>query len=101
MVNVLNINKTKLGHQEAAMLNKDNHQEYQQALNDLAYSVSHRFRRPISTMLGLVELMRLGLLKEEEHELTINSFKTCLDELDKFSRELNLLIYRERERTSS
>ena len=83
------------------MLSKENHQEYQKALNELAYSISHRFRRTISTMLGLVELMRLGLLKNEEHDLTIRSFKTCLDELDKFSRELNLLVHRERERTSN
>ena len=80
------------------MSKNNNQQEYHRNLNELAYAISRRFRRPITTMLGLVELMRLRLLKDEEQDLMIKSFQACLDELDKFSKELNLLIHRERKR---
>lgn len=77
------------------MLNPSQNEDYQKALNHLAFSISHRFRRPIATMLGLLELIRLDLLKEHEHEQAIVDFRTCLDELDRYTRELGCLIHRE------
>lgn len=81
------------------MLNTSQNDDYQKALNALAFSISHRFRRPIATMLGLLELIRLDLLNGDEHPQAIRDFKTCLDELDRYTRELSCLIHREQIKT--
>lgn len=75
------------------MAEKD--EKYQQTLNRLAFQVSHRFRKPISTMLGLICLIERDLLSAEECQRTFQTFKTCLDDLDKSSRELVTFIHEE------
>jgi signal transduction histidine kinase len=79
------------------MLSENQNRECVDYLNNLAYLTSHRIRRPIATMSGLIELMRLNLLGKQEHEKAISDFKICLDELDHYSRELGDLIHNEQE----
>ena len=68
---------------------------HKKVLDQLAHIVSHEVRKPIGTMSGIINLMQLGLLSEEEYKQSINTLYSCLQELDKCSRELGELIYAE------
>ncbi|KAB1064909.1 GAF domain-containing protein [Salibacter halophilus] len=65
------------------------HLEYEETLEQIAFDISHVLRRPVTTLLGLSELI------ESEHKLSFDKLneysgyiKTVTEELEKFTRRL-------------
>jgi PAS domain S-box-containing protein len=67
--------------------------DYIEALERIAFMTSHRVRSPISTMQGLLELLRMDAVDADQWELVRHALKRCVDDLDKYSRELGDFIY--------
>jgi hypothetical protein len=66
------------------------HIQYKDTLEQIAFDISHVLRRPITTILGITNLLEL------EHELSIEKLKeysgyikTVSEELEEFTRKLN------------
>jgi PAS domain S-box-containing protein len=73
-----------------AELQKSN---YIQDLERIAFMTSHKVRQPIATMLGLMELFRLGGIDASEWDLVLDSLKKCLADLDAHTKEMGAFIY--------
>lgn len=91
-------NKTKNGKTiiYGAFTDITTHIEYEVALEQIAFDISHVLRRPITTILGITDLLEL------EHELSPEKLKeysgyikTVSQELDEFTRKLNV-VYSEK-----
>jgi PAS domain S-box-containing protein len=67
--------------------------DYIEALERIAFMTSHRVRSPISTMQGLLELLRMDAIDTDQWDLVRHALKRCVDDLDKYSRELGDFIY--------
>jgi len=80
---------------EVGLHDKMEKTDYKKVLDQLAHIVSHQVRKPIGTMSGIINLMQLDLLTEEEYKQSINTLNACLQELDRCSRELGELIHAE------
>ncbi len=69
--------------------NINNRVEYEKAMEQIAFDISHVLRKPVATLLGLTSL--LG--EEEVDETTIREYgrhiKTVSEELEQFTRKLN------------
>ncbi|MBZ9787610.1 GAF domain-containing protein [Psychroflexus sp. CAK57W] len=63
--------------------------EYKALLKQILFDISHVIRRPVSTMLGLTDLIESENLDEETLRTYAESFKVISKELDDFTRELN------------
>ncbi len=72
--------------------------EYEKVLEDIAFDISHVLRRPVSTTLGLLDLIQASseLDPEQLHFYADNARKVA-EELDTFTRKLND-AYSERKR---
>jgi len=66
---------------------------YIRDLEHIAFMTSHNVRGPISTMLGLLELMRLNAIHTERWEEIVGSFRKCIVDLDTYTREMGAFIY--------
>lgn len=63
--------------------------EYKALLKQILFDISHVIRRPVSTMLGLTDLIESENLDEKTLRTYAESFKVISKELDDFTRELN------------
>lgn len=65
------------------------HLEYEETLEQIAFDISHVLRRPVTTMLGLTDLIESEqkLSYDKLHEYS-GYIKTVTKELDKFTRRL-------------
>ncbi len=73
-----------------AFIDITHHVDYEATLEQIAFDISHVLRRPVTSMLGLVDLI------ESEEELSSKKLieysghiKTITTELDEFTRNLN------------
>lgn len=64
------------------------------AMDKMAFSVSHRVRKPICSLLGLLELIKINSTPQLENGILVGHLMECVQELDKSSRDLSDLIYR-------
>jgi signal transduction histidine kinase len=68
------------------------HHERRIILEDLTFRISHRVKAPIATMLGLLELIRIDAIREDEIAGVCLHFQGCVDELYRNSRELAAIV---------
>lgn len=67
-----------------------NYKSYQETLEKIAFDISHVLRKPVTTMLGLTDMIS----SEEDLKLTdlkayVGYIRTVSEELDSFTRQLN------------
>ncbi|TAE68920.1 MAG: hypothetical protein EAZ85_13725, partial [Bacteroidetes bacterium] len=58
-------------------------------LQNYSHAVSHNLRSPITTILGVVNLIENNMVNEEEQKMMIKAIKLHVDKLDQVSRQLN------------
>lgn len=64
--------------------------EYEATLEQIAFDISHVLRRPVTTILGIVNLIELEQdLSPEDLKVYSSYIQTVSQELDTFTRELN------------
>ncbi|MEO6303479.1 MAG: PAS domain S-box protein [Bacteroidia bacterium] len=69
-----------------------NQKEYIETLKQLIFTNSHRVRKPLTTILGLVDI-NLEKLSKEEFEKVRSYLKQSMTELDEVTREVDLLLW--------
>lgn len=69
--------------------NITSHIEYENAMEQIAFDISHVLRRPVTTLLGLAQLIEREELDEESIKHYCVLIKTVSQELDNFTRKLN------------
>ncbi len=71
------------------------HIEYELAMEQISFDISHVLRRPVTSLLGLMNLILDGT---DEAELNLKEYagniKTVAAELEKFTRDLNDIYYK-------
>lgn len=67
-------------------------QEYTDSLKTILTQMSHKMRKPITSCLGLMDIMEKKELVQEELVKTIQYFKQSARELDDYSKELSVFI---------
>ena len=67
-----------------------NHYEYQSAMEQISFDISHKLRKPVTNLLGLTHLAEnnLNATKKELKEY-MGYIQMASDELDKFTKQLN------------
>lgn len=55
----------------------------------------HQLRGPLGTMSGILNLMQLNLLTDDECENSIRQLKLCVESFEKSSRNLAEIIHSE------
>ena len=66
--------------------------EYIQQLEELAFTTSHIVRQPLTSMLGLINLIEDDSITKEELKHVLDSFREQMHRLDSFTKELNNTI---------
>jgi len=66
--------------------------KYIEDLERIAFMASHKVRAPIATMLGLLELLRIGAIQEDQWRDVFSSFEKCVGDLDLYTKELGSFI---------
>jgi hypothetical protein len=67
-----------------------NHVEYEAALEQIAFDISHVLRHPITSMLGITNVIELeNKLSSEKVKEYSNHLQTITKELEKYTRKLN------------
>lgn len=74
-----------------------NRKEYEMTMEQIAFDISHVLRRPITTLLGLVSLYDLGEVSKENSKLYAAHIKSVSEELDKYTKKLNVTYSKKRE----
>ncbi|MCH7408132.1 hypothetical protein MM239_01890 [Belliella sp. DSM 111904] len=66
------------------------HFQYEAALEQISFDISHVLRRPVTTMLSIVNLLESEDSLTHEKILEYSGFfKTITNELENFTRDLN------------
>jgi PAS domain-containing protein len=63
--------------------------EYQLTLESIAFDISHGLRKPVSNLMGLIDLFEKDGLTQEDNDNFKNYIKKVSAELDKFTFQLN------------
>jgi PAS domain S-box-containing protein len=66
--------------------------KYIEDLERIAFMTSHKVRAPIATMLGLLELLRIGAIHGDQWSDVFTSFEKCVGDLDLYTKELGSFI---------
>jgi PAS domain S-box-containing protein len=74
--------------------------DYIASIEQILYDISHVIRRPISSMLGLTQLIADGDLSEQEIKEMSSKLHVVSEEMDSFVRELNLEYNKKRQSTN-
>jgi PAS domain S-box-containing protein len=77
-------------------------QNHMKALDEMLFMTSHKVRRPVTTCLGLMEIVEadnVSLTQKEVNSL-ISHFKSSAVELDEFTRELTAFISEMRQKSA-
>jgi len=64
--------------------------KHTKTIEDMLFMVSHELRRPISSVEGLLNILKSGIPAKEEYDKMIAYFIDAIQELDTYSRKLNL-----------
>jgi GAF domain-containing protein len=78
---------------EMARLDKE---QYTAALEETLFTLSHKIRRPVANVIGMVNELIKADLKEEERKEYVPYLKTSAEELDIYIRELNDFIHQKK-----
>ena len=70
------------------------HQNYLQTLEEMLFEVSHKIRRPLTTLLGLMPVLRESESSTADFKQATEYFFVSLQELEIYTRELNDLIHK-------
>lgn len=76
------------------MINKENieEKEYIAILTELMYIISHKMRKPLCNIVGLLALNK-ELIDSGEEQVSVDLLKESAEELDVYTREMSSLIY--------
>jgi PAS domain S-box-containing protein len=66
---------------------------YIEGLEQIAFMTSHNVRAPIATMLGLIELLKMDAIERDQWARVLDSFKSCVVDLDRCTKEMAAFIY--------
>lgn len=66
-----------------------NVKEYEEALEQISFDISHVLRRPVSTMLGLTAIIEKEEMDEAGFKEYAGYIKVVSEELERFTRQLN------------
>lgn len=66
--------------------------KYVDDLESIAFMTSHKVRAPITTLLGLLELLRLNAIHSDQWNRLLGSFDKCVSDLDLYTRELGAFV---------
>lgn len=66
---------------------------YIRALEDIAFHTSHEIRRPLTNILGLINIIEEDTIEQEELETVAKGLKQSMDELDKATTGLYKFIH--------
>lgn len=61
-------------------------------LERIAFLTSHKVRSPITTMMGILDLLRLNAIHSEQWNKLLGCFDKCMVDLDQYTRELGAFI---------
>lgn len=75
---------------------EENKIEYTAALEEMLFSLSHKIRRPVANVLGMVNELIKPDLKEDERKEYVPYLKTSAEELDVYIHELNDFIHQKK-----
>ncbi len=75
--------------------------EYEQTLEDICFSISHVIRRPVTSLLGLVESLNKQELSEESLNEYAGYFSRVAEELDAYTKKLGKTYNKKREQQSN
>lgn len=76
--------------------------EYEEAMEQVAFDISHVLRRPVTSLLGLAQLLdNENGIKTSELSEYVGYIKTMSHELNEFTSELNRIYNRKREKIIS
>ncbi len=70
-------------------------QEYVQTIENILFDISHELRRPVSTLLGLADMMHDPIVQEDLAGFALH-FKTVAEEMDAYIKRLNETYNRKR-----
>jgi hypothetical protein len=63
--------------------------EYQLTLEGIAFDISHGLRKPVSNLLGLIDIFEKDKMSQEDNDNFKSYVKTVSEELEKFTKQLN------------
>lgn len=63
--------------------------EYEEAMEQIAFDISHVLRRPVASLLGLVSVYEIDEISNNNSAKYIHHIKNVSKELDEFTRKLN------------
>ncbi len=63
--------------------------EYQLTLEGIAFDISHGLRKPVSNLLGLIDIFEEDGMSQEDNANFKSYVKTVSEELEKFTKQLN------------
>ncbi len=70
---------------------------YEEAMEQIAFDISHVLRRPVTSLLGLVHLYDIGEISNENTKEYLELIKVVSNELDDFTKKLNDTYSKKRE----
>ncbi|HKK38663.1 MAG TPA: hypothetical protein VJ949_04560, partial [Cryomorphaceae bacterium] len=76
--------------------NIDYLKEYQLTLEGIAFDISHGLRKPVTNLLGLIDIFDKDKMSQEDTENFNSYVKEVSVELEKFTKELNQTYYKKR-----
>ena len=80
----------------------NHHIEYETALEQIAFDISHVLRRPVTTILGITNLLELEKeLSPKKLKEYSDHIKTVSNELEAFTRELNDVYWKKKQKIIS
>lgn len=75
--------------------------EYNEILKDISFIVSHKIRGPVATMLGLLGLIRMDALRQDELHQVYLHLEKCVNDFEIKCRELDELVCQPETATAS
>lgn len=81
--------KILIGSNTALVANRQKLELRNRKLEEIAWIQSHKLRKPVATILGLIGLINYENLSDPENEVTLKHIKTAGDELDDIIAEID------------
>ncbi|HRG90766.1 MAG TPA: hypothetical protein PLW44_17205, partial [Chitinophagales bacterium] len=67
---------------------------YTQMLETILFDVSHKIRKPLTTITGLLPVLNSKDVPQEKYSQVYNYFLASANELESYTRELNELLHK-------
>lgn len=81
--------------------NISNRKEYEVALEQISFDISHILRRPVTSMLGLTSNIEKDVISAERFQEYCSHIKIVAEELDRFTKDLNNIYYEKKRKITS